>query len=106
MSAITTDGAAIVKSGGGFVRWATDRSVYLFGGVDPVTQVAYASAQVIQWCAGSSVASNIVTSLRNSAFAVSQIAGSREFIGECFVFNSSALPVSGTAALSFFEARG
>src|SRR5262249_35162510 len=98
---VTTDGASIVTSGGGFVRWATDRSVYLFNTLDAFTGTAYASPQVVQWCAPSSTWSTIFQSLRNAGFAVRQIGGSGEFLGQCV--GSSG--VSTDLPLSFWEAR-
>ena len=105
---VTTDGAAIVTSGGGYVRWTVDRTEYFVraGHIGSAQDPTPPSQQVIQWCAGSSTRDSIINSLRNAGFAVSQIGGSREFLGQCFGFNSSAISASANAALTFWEARG
>src|SRR5262249_24997507 len=105
---VTTDGAAIVTSGGGYVRWSTDRTEYFVrsGHIGSAQDPNPPSAQVIQWCAGSSTRDSILTSLRNAGFSVSQIGGNAEFLAQSHVFNSSALSASASAALSFWEAKG
>jgi len=105
---VTTDGAAIVTSGGGYVRWTVDRTEYFVraGHIGSAQDPTPPSQQVLQWCAGSSTRDSIISSLRNAGFTVSAIGGSREFLAQSFVFNSSAASASGNAALSFWEARG
>ena len=91
MTATTTDGAAIVTSGGGFVRWNIDRTEWLLRN----------APQVIQWAAQSRTRDSIVTSLRGAGFTVKSIGGSAEFLGQCV--GSSG--VSTDTPLWFFEAR-
>jgi hypothetical protein len=91
MTATTTDGAAIVTSGGGFVRWNIDRTEWLLRN----------APQVIQWAAQSSSRDSILASLRSAGFVVRQIGGSGEFLGQCV----NARGVSTDTPLWFFEAR-
>jgi len=105
---VTVDGASIVTSGGGYVRWSTDRTEYFVraGHIGSAQDPTPPSQQVIQWAAGSSTRDSIINSLRAVGFTVTQIGGSREFLAQSFVFNSSAISASGNAALTFWEARG
>jgi hypothetical protein len=100
---VTVDGASIVTSGGGFVRWSTDRTEYFVrsGHVGSVQDLAQPSAQVIQWCAPSSTRDSILASLRSAGFVVKQIGGSGEFLGQC----RGSSGVSTDTPLWFFEAR-
>src|SRR5262245_8426211 len=100
---VTVDGASLVTSGGGFVRWATDRTEYFVraGHIGSAQDPTPPSAQVIQWCAGSSARDPIIASLRAAGFTVSPIGGNGEFRGQCL--GSSALPAN--VVLSFWEAR-
>jgi hypothetical protein len=97
--AVTVVGASIVSTGGGFVRWAVDNTEWRVrsGAIGDAHDPAIASAQVVQWCASSSIASTILISLRNAGFTVKQIGGGPEF--------GRSSGVSTDTPLTFWEAR-
>jgi hypothetical protein len=101
--AATVDGASIVTSGGGFVRFATDITEWRVrtGTVGSAFDSAVPMQQVVQWCAPSSTRDSILASLRSAGFVVRQIGGSGEFRGECVGLSS----VPANLPLSFWEAR-